>query len=136
VRTDIGARHRFSVVSAPLQAALLGAADACEHARCPARHLDERIALAIFPSLRDLDVAGEAVWRHPDGTRVRALHYSSSSVAASTLVPQGCWIESDGDDVRILGGSRIARSRHSVKALAIVAAALRAQASNGRVRTG
>ncbi|MGH6780659.1 MAG: hypothetical protein ACREB5_00945 [Sphingomonadaceae bacterium] len=109
-------------------AALLAAADACEHAACATRDLDVRIALAVFPSLRDLPAVDEAVWRDPDGMRVRALHYSSSTVAASTLVPPGCWIEWDGDEVRILNGFCIGRSRHSVKSLALSAAALRARA--------
>lgn len=117
----------------PIRLHLLDMADLCEHARCAARDLDGQIALAVFPSLGNLPVAGKAVWKHPDGTRIRALHYSSSIAAASTLVPQGCWIEWEGDEVEIMGGSCISRARHPVKALALTAAALRARASAPRL---
>src|SRR3546814_11655691 len=72
---------------------LLSTADACEAARVADRRLDVRIALAIFPGLRELSQIEAAVWHHPDGSQVRALRYSSSVSAAATLVPPGHWLE-------------------------------------------
>src|SRR3546814_20183510 len=85
---------------------LLSTADACEAARVADRRLDVRIALAIFPGLRELSQIEAAVWHHPDGSRVRALRYSSSVSAAATLVPPGHWLEQvtrPADSARIHG---------------------------------
>ncbi|WP_395336886.1 hypothetical protein WBP06_20905 [Novosphingobium sp. BL-8H] len=36
---------------------------ACKHARQPARDLDAEIALALFPSLRELSPVEPGIWR-------------------------------------------------------------------------
>src|SRR3546814_4777608 len=110
---------------------LRSTADACEAARVADRRLDVRIALAIFPGLRELSQIEAAVWHHPDGSRVRALRYSSSVSAAATLVPPGHWLEqvtSPADSARIHGpdNDSPATARNALPALAISAAALRA----------
>jgi hypothetical protein len=74
-------------------AALAAAVASCRAAIAPSRELDAEIARAMFPAIRELANAGEAAWLHGDGSRVRALRYSGSRSAASTLVPRGCWLE-------------------------------------------
>lgn len=107
----------------------------CLAARCPSRELDARIAMAVFPMLRDLVTPATGVWIHPDGRRVRALRYSSSRNAASTLVPLGHWIEEIGPRHTIsVHSHRLSRrpttATHPIAALAVTAAALRARAQN------
>ena len=127
--TAIDARLERRRVDDP-SAKLLAAAAACERARAPARRLDAQIALAVFPALEGLEPVGLAVWQHPDGTRVRALRYSFSTAAASTLVPPGYWIEARKGVVMILGENmNDAVSTHPVLAIALSIAALRARAS-------
>ncbi|MEV9241985.1 hypothetical protein AB0153_26480, partial [Klebsiella pneumoniae] len=69
----------------------------CEATSAASRELDERIARTIFPGLADLEEVEIAVWRHGDGSRVRALRYSGDKAAAATLVPPGHWVERDVD---------------------------------------
>lgn len=109
---------------------LRDAADACEAAEAPDRHLDARIALAVFPPLRKLPQVHPGVWQHPDGDRVRALRYSFTPTAAAMLVPAGHWLESDPNvPVRMWvygpGSEDAASASNKLPALAISAAALR-----------
>jgi hypothetical protein len=109
------------------RSALSSAIDLCRQAKAPDRQLDVDIARAVFPSLADLHVLEIGVWRHGDGTRVRALRYSASASAARTLVPAGCWIEQSGRQVRVCGARSEWVEAHPVEALAICAAALSAR---------
>jgi len=108
--------------------ALIAAVAACARARVADRQLDAIIARAVFPTLRSLPVLDIAVWRHEDGTRVRALRYSASRPAATTLVPAGCWLE-DGDNraARVCGAEGEWEGIHPVEEIAICIAALRAR---------
>jgi hypothetical protein len=109
-------------------------ADLCDGASGPSRELDTRIALAVTPRLRLLASVAPGIWAHPDGSRVRALRYSSLTAAALTLVPDSHWIEFSaraGGQIEIPGpdGTRAigwGRNRHFP--LAAAAAALRARA--------
>jgi len=108
-------------------------AHVCEATSAASRELDERIARTIFPGLADLEEVEIAVWRHGDGSRVRALRYSGDKAAAATLVPPGHWVERDADlqdRIWIFGpGSDDAVSaRHVLEPLAISAACLRMHA--------
>lgn len=107
---------------------LVDAIAACERAAGPDRALDGRIALAVFPALADLPMIGPGVWRHEDGSRVRALRYSANRAAAATLVPPGCWIEG-GDDraIVVAGPNGVWSGAHEVAAIALCLAALRAR---------
>ena len=105
----------------------------CEATSAASRELDELIARTIFPGLADLEEVEMAVWRHGDGSRVRALRYSGDKAAAATLVPPGHWVERDADlqdRIWIFGpGSDDAVSaRHVLEPLAISAACLRMHA--------
>lgn len=87
----------------------------------------------MFPGLADLDEVEIAVWRHGDGSRIRALRYSGEKAAATTLVPPGHWIESDPDlhdRIWIYGphGDDAVSARHVLEPLAISAACLRMHA--------
>lgn len=107
--------------------ALLSVIDLCRQANAADRQLDVAIALAVFPSFANLSVLETGVWRHGDGTRVRALRYSASSSAACTLVPAGYWVERSGRQVRVCGDRGEWSDAHPVEALAICIAALSAR---------
>lgn len=100
---------------------------ACARAIRGDRQLDAMIAMAVFPGLAELRELGGGVWQHPDGSRVRALRYSSSATAARTLVPPGHWIETTGSGVIIAGAEGAWSGRHPIEAIAICLAALRAR---------
>jgi hypothetical protein len=73
-------------------------------------------------------VLDTAVWRHEDGTRVRALRYSGSRSAATTLVPAGCWLEDGGKGIaRVCGPEGKWEGIHAVGEIAICIAALKAR---------
>ena len=97
--------------------------------------MDAMIALAVFPSLGDLVVLSTGVWRHADGSRVRALLYSASRTAASTLVPNGCWLEVRAGEAQIVGDQGAWSGFHSIEAIAICIAALRARLNQKRYNT-
>jgi len=106
---------------------LILAIHACRHASAPDRHLDARIALAVFPALGELPMLSTGVWRHSDGSRVRALRYSASCAAAGTLVPAGCWLEIRAGEAQIMEDQGSWSGFHALEAIAICIAALRAQ---------
>lgn len=106
------------------QALLTGALDACRIASAPSRELDARIALAVFPALRTLCPIEPGVWRQDDGLRVRALLYTAARRVAATLVPQGCWIETDKRGTVVLGERGNWVGVHPVEAIALCIAAL------------
>ena len=112
-------------------AILAAAITACRLARLPSRLLDAQIALAVFPALADLTVIEAGVWRQDDGAPARALRYSSSRFAASTLVPTGFWLEDRGFDTCVCGVSREWLGVHAIEALAICIAALHARLERG-----
>lgn len=99
----------------------------CARATQPDRHLDALIALAVFPGLAELRRLGAGVWLRPDGSRVRALRYSSLPAAAKTLVPSGYWIESTCTGVIVVGAEGAWSGRHAIEAISICLAALRAR---------
>ncbi|MDE1918413.1 MAG: hypothetical protein KGJ57_17800 [Sphingomonadales bacterium] len=105
----------------------------CEIATVADRELDARIALAIFPRLAVLEKIGVGVWRHSDGSRIRALRYSADETAAASLLPAGHWLEADPDAldrVWVYGpcsGDEVS-ARHVSKALAIAAACMHMRA--------
>jgi hypothetical protein len=110
---------------------LLELADVIESFGEPDRQLDARIAVAIFPALGDLPRIDEAVWQHPDGSRVRAPRYTYTRAAASTLVPPGHWLEQDSKLcdrfwIHGPGADDKVSAINSFPGLAISAAALRA----------
>ena len=72
---------------------------ACMLATAASRGLDATICAAAFPSLAEMEELEPGIWRGSNGERVRALRYSRIWKAAATLVPAGCWIEHDCDDV-------------------------------------
>src|SRR3546814_5599772 len=79
-------------------------------------------------ALCSLPVLDTAIWRHEDGTRVRALRYSASHAAATALVPAGCWLEDQGNGAaRVCGADGEWEGIHSVKEIAICIAALKAR---------
>jgi|TARA_R100000501_G_C2630870_1_gene126515 hypothetical protein len=107
---------------------LISAVAECTRARAADRRLDVIIATAVFPALTRLAVLDTGVWQHDDGTRVRALRYSASRSAASTLVPIGCWLEEgDSGAARVSGADGEWDGLHSVEEIAICIAALRAR---------
>ena len=106
------------------RSALSSVIDLCWKTNGPDRHLDVEIALAVFPSLLELPVLETGVWRHGDGTRVRALRYSALVSAARTLVPMGYWIEQSSDKVCVCGNLGKWANSHPVEALAICISAL------------
>lgn len=108
-------------------ALLADALAACRVAGASSRELDARIALAIFPALRTLCPIEPGVWRQDDGNRVRALLYSAARRAAATLVPQGCWIETNKRGTVVLGEYGNWVGAHPVEAIALCIAALDAR---------
>lgn len=106
---------------------LADALTACRAVGAPSRTLDARIALAVFPALRTLHAITPGVWRQCDETHVRALLYSATRRAAATLVPQGCWIESDQHGTKVLGERGSWVGVHPVDAIALCIAALAAR---------
>jgi hypothetical protein len=110
-------------------------ADLCDGASLPSRELDERIALAVSPSLRLLASLEPGVWTHPDGSRVRAPRYSSSTKDALALIPDGhriaCNPRAAGriEIYRPDGTGEVGWGRNRHFPLAASAAALRARAS-------
>ena len=112
----------------PNRSALNAAVRACAGASAADRQLDAIIASAVFPALTSLPALDTAVWRHEDGTRVRALRYSGSRAAATTLVPAGCWLEDGVSGIaRVCGAEGEWDGIHSVGEIAICIAALKAR---------
>ena len=116
----IGARR-------PGTTALADAIRACQRAAAPGRALDAYIACAVFPALGELAIVGLGIWLHPDGIRVRALRYSASCTAATTLVPPGCWIEPSRSRTIVAGAQGEWAGTHQIDALALCIAALGAR---------
>ena len=106
---------------------LIAAIRACKAAQAPSRALDARIAIAAFPALAGFPAIDEAVWRHDDGSRVRALRYSSSRTAAATLVMPGHWIEPRDGSIAVVGAAGEWSGVHEVEEIALCLAALRAR---------
>lgn len=107
--------------------ALAAAIAACQRSAGPSRALDSQIALAVFPALNELPVVEEGIWMHADGTRVRALRYSASRMAATTLLPPGCWIEPDQRGTTVAGALGEWAGTHEIDAIALCIAALSAK---------
>jgi hypothetical protein len=107
--------------------ALAAAIAAGQRAVAPSRALDSRIALAVFPALCELSVVEEGIWTHADGTRARALRYSTSRTAATTLVPPGCWIEPVERGAIVAGAHGEWAGIHEIDAIALCIAALSAK---------
>jgi hypothetical protein len=107
--------------------ALAAAIAACQRAVAPSRALDSRIALAVFPALCELSVVDVGIWTHADGTRARALRYSTSRTAATTLVPPGCWIEPGERGNKVAGAHGEWAGTHAIGAIALCIAALSAK---------
>jgi hypothetical protein len=109
-------------------------ADLCDSALAPSREIDMLVALAVSPRLRLLASPAPGVWAVPDGSRVRAPRYTSSTAAALTLVPDGYWIEYNPRaagriEIRGPGGEcELGWGRNTHFPLAACAAALRALA--------
>lgn len=123
-------RLRVAGMTGQSQRELREIAHLCEVAKVADRELDACIALAIFPGLAALERIEIAVWRHSDGSRIRALRYSDNKAAAATLLPAGHWLETDPDatDRIWVYGPRTddaVSARHVSEALAIAAACLR-----------
>jgi len=115
-------------VTDPNHSALNAAVAACNGASAADRQLDAIIASAIFPGIISLPALDTAVWRHEDGTRVRALRYSESRSAATTLVPAGCWLDDGGNGIaRVCGPDGEWEGIHSIAEIAICIAALKAR---------
>jgi hypothetical protein len=108
----------------------------CIAAGEPSRELDAKIAMGIFPDLRKLVMLTPGVWVHPDGGRVRALRYSGSFSAASSLVPAGKWFEEEAGPRHTFSvhSHRLSQppvsATHGIAALALAAAALLARAQH------
>jgi hypothetical protein len=106
----------------------------CIEAREPSRELDAKIARAVFPELQKFVMLTPGVWVHPDGRRVRALHYSGSFSAAASLVPAGDWFEEEAAPRHTISvhshrlSQAPASATHGIAALALAAAALLARA--------
>lgn len=107
--------------------ALAVAIAACQRAGGPSRQLDAQIALAVFPALAGLPAVDEAIWQQGDGTRVRALRYSAARTAATTLVPPGCWIDTDTRQSIVCGAHGEWAGTHEAEAIALCIAALSAR---------
>ena len=107
--------------------ALAAAIAACRRTAAPSRHLDAQIALAVFPALAGLPTVDEAIWLQEDGTRVRALRYSTARTAATTLVPSGCWIDTDTRGSIVCGAHGEWTGAHEIEAIALCIAALSAR---------
>ncbi|MDT9601039.1 hypothetical protein [Sphingosinicella rhizophila] len=106
-------------------------ADVVDLATEPSRALDAWIATEIFPSLLGFRAAGPGIWIDDDGGRVRALLYSSSLSAATTLVPEQYWIErpAGGASIEVHGPDPniVGFGENTHMPLAASAAALRAR---------
>jgi hypothetical protein len=100
---------------------------ACMLATAASRGLDATICAAAFPSLAEMEELEPGIWRGSNGERVRALRYSRIWKAAATLVPAGCWIEHDCDDVVVCGPDGEARGTHDIFPIALCLAAMRAR---------
>jgi hypothetical protein len=115
-------------------AALGALADRVEAAAGADRALDAEIAMAVFPPLRALQAVSPGIWIDEAGGRVRALRYTGSRTAATTLVPIGHWLMGtidDGEPVTIHSpdeNAPVATGCNPSAALSIAAAALRARA--------
>jgi len=117
------------------RSALSAAVAACARASAADRQLDVIIATMVFPALTRLPVLATGVWRHEDGTRVRALRYSASRSAATTLVPTGCWLEEGvSGAARVCGADGEWEGNHSVEEIAICMAALKARIETAQFR--
>lgn len=124
---------RLPPPASPGPTTLADAIAACEQAQAPGRALDSLIALAVFSALADLPGIETGVWQHEDGSRVRALLYTASRAAAATLVPPGCWIESEGGGhIVVAGADGTWAGTHPEEAIALCIAALRARAATAR----
>lgn len=108
-------------------ALLSHAIKACMLATAASRGLDGTICAAAFPSLAEMEELEPGIWRGSNGERVRALRYSRIWKAAATLVPAGCWIEHDCDDVVVCGPDGEARGTHDIFPIALCLAAMRAR---------
>ena len=109
------------------RARLIEAIEACKAATAASRQLDALIAMAVFPALTELSGVEAGIWRQDNGARVRALLYSSSQSAATTLIPPGCWIEMAQGDVIVLGTRGEWHGSHPIDAIALCIAALNAR---------
>lgn len=69
----------------------------------------------------------QAARLHADGSRVRALHYSASRAAASTLVPCGCWLDVEDGRANVSDGAGTWCGIHHVSPIAVCIAALSAR---------
>lgn len=101
----------------------------CRDATGPDRALDAKIALAVFPALADLPTAEAAIWLQEDGTRVRALRYSATIEAASSLVPAGCWVDYAEDRITVSGPTGQWSGAHRLEVIALCIAALEARSA-------
>jgi hypothetical protein len=116
-------------------------ANLCDGAAGPSREIDQRIALAVSPSLRLLASVAPGVWAPPDGSHVSGPRYSSSTMATLTLVPGVRWIECNpraAGRIEICGPDRSGENgwaRNGDFPLAASAAALRALAGLAALRT-
>lgn len=113
--------HR--VARTPLSSAL----EVCRAAASASRVLDAAIALAVFPALGELTSLEDGVWSHADGSRIRALRYTGSRAAATTLVPQGSWIEAERGGVTVVGPGGSWSAVHDEEPMAICIASLLAR---------
>ncbi len=119
------------------RAELLAAAiAACQSSPASSRSLDAEIARAIFAGLADLAVIEQGVWQHGDGSRVRALHYSSQERAAATLVPMGGWMERAGRAAIVHTADGHWAGDHAVEPIALCIAALSARLSQYSIGLG
>lgn len=109
------------------QIALEAAIIACKRTDRSTRVLDAEIASALFPALSDLVPIEAGIWRHQDGSHVRALRYSSSWAAAASIVPAGCWIEEGPRGPRVCGPEHDWDGHHEMRAIALCIAALGAR---------
>lgn len=115
-----------------IEAGLVAAVAACQNATDPSRKLDSQIAMAVLPALIELPVLDTGIWLQHDGTRVRALRYSEARSAASTLVPTGCWIDSDDLQIIVSGASGEWSGTHPHEAISLCIAALSARIAEVR----
>lgn len=110
--------------------ALLHAIHECERSHGPSRELDAKIAIAVFPALAELPELGPGIWQNADGSRVRALHYSSVWKAAATLPPAGHWIDKDEGLVSVSGPDGVWTAHHPNQTIALCLASLRSRAAD------
>ncbi|MFD2498766.1 hypothetical protein ACFSTI_07755 [Rhizorhabdus histidinilytica] len=80
-----------------------------------------------FPGARRTAAGRAGSLAGEDGSRVRALRYTGSRIAAATLVPPGCWIDTEGSEVVVAGAEGEWSGTHAVEAIALCIAALRAR---------